>query len=102
VHLHSILARPFVRIALILLATLLCACSDRVGDPVSSAVAIAEARCDCTRQKAPEVAPCVNHAAEGLERITTTVDEGATRSALVRAYEAAFRNCPWDDPSYYR
>lgn len=80
----------------------LSACAGTAADPVSSAVAVAEARCECTRQHAPHVAACVNQAANDLYRITTALEDGPTRTAATRAYEDAFRQCPWDDPAYYR
>ncbi len=95
-------AQRALSLCVIAAALLLSACASTATDPVASAVAIAEARCECTRQNAPSVAACLNQASNGLYRATAAIDDGLTRTAMVRAYEDAFRRCPWDDPSYYR
>ncbi len=87
---------------LLALACLLTGCNSHGADPVAVATDIAEARCECTRQNAPSVARCVNQASHALHDATSRISDGAVKSAMVRAYEEAFRKCPWDDPSYYR
>ncbi|MFB9066565.1 hypothetical protein B1808_14415 [Pseudofulvimonas gallinarii] len=86
--------------ALVALA-LLAGCRKHV-DPVEAAILIAEERCDCTRQHAPEVARCSSRASKALMSATQAQDDSRIRSAMVNAYQDSFRKCPWDDPSYYR
>lgn len=100
-HRPPIAARPILLLAMGVLAVAQLSGCKRI-DPIEAAIRIAEERCDCTRQMAPEVARCTSRASKALMSATQAQEDSGIRSAMVRAYQESFRKCPWDDPSYYR